>query len=313
VRSLLLTNKAFRTFRWFGLHVTPVHYYSPVPDLRELEGRPQIWERASELPGIRMNDSCQLQLMEEVFARYRRECDFPSEATGCPHEYYTRNSFFGYVSACAMHGMIRHLRPSRILEIGAGHSTRVIARAVRLNEAEGSPAEVIAVDPYPAETLRAGVPGLSRVIASTVQSVDLDLLASPAANDIVSIDTSHAVRTGGDVVFLYLELLPRLKPGVFVHIHDIFLPWEYPKHWLQKRHFWNEQYLLQAFLIGNTGFEVVWGQRYAERRFPETFARAFGNRLDEGENFDSCSFWIRRTEDGAELAPGRHGVSHASA
>jgi hypothetical protein len=242
-----------------------------------------------------MNAPAQLRLMEQVFGAYQRECDFPASPTPRASEYHTRNVYFGYVSAAAMHAMIRHFRPARVLEVGAGYSTRVIAAAARMNASDGSPVEVTAVDPYPDPVLRAGLPGVSRLIASPVQSVDLETLTGLEPNDILSIDTSHAVRTGGDVVFLYLEVLPRLKPGVLVHIHDIFLPEEYPKDWLRRRFFWNEQYLLQAFLIGNSGFEVVWGQRYSELRFPAQYARAFADRTTPAENSGSYSFWIRRT------------------
>src|SRR5207244_3027383 len=148
------------------------------------------------------------------------------------------------------------------------------------------------IDPYPALELRAGIPGLSQLICSKIQDVGLDLFGTLQANDIVSIDTSHAVRTGGDVVFIYLELLPRLPPGVVVHIHDIFLPQEYPRSWLQQRFFWNEQYLLHAFLVHNSRFEVLWGQKFAEQRFPAAFAQAFGGRLSEAENHSSYSFWM---------------------
>src|SRR5207249_3475040 len=145
---LLLTNKAFRLWRWFGVHVTPVHFYSPVPDLRELTKRQDIWRLESSLPGVAMNDATQLRLMRDVFQAHPRECDFPDKPTPIPHEYHTANIYFGYASAVAMYSMIRHFRPARVVEVGAGNTTYVIAAAARANEGEGRPAEVIAVDPY---------------------------------------------------------------------------------------------------------------------------------------------------------------------
>ena len=95
--------------------------------------------------------------------------------------------------------------------------------------------------------------------------------------------------------FLYLEVLPRLAPGVIVHIHDIFLPWEYPRQWMQRRVYWNEQYLLHAFLVCNQAFEVLWGQKYVEWKFPDAYAKTFNGRVGEEENYNSYSFWLRRS------------------
>lgn len=294
ITFLLLTNKSFRLFRRLGVHVTPVHFYSPIPDLRELEQHPYILERESALPGIRMNDAAQLDFMQEVIARYKSECDFPSHPTGQPGEYYSLSGYFDYGSAVAMHSLIRHLQPKKIIEVGAGYSTRVIANAVHLNTPAEYPAEIVAIDPYPNEERFAGMPAEVQLLARKVEDVEVAFLTRLQANDILSIDSSHAIRTGGNVTFLYLEVLPRLAPGVFVHIHDIFLPYEYPKHFFERRHFWNEQYLLQAFLIGNADFDVVWGQKYAEMRFSETYGKVFGNRAYETPGTSSYSFWIRR-------------------
>jgi hypothetical protein len=292
---LLLTNKSFRFFSSLGVHLTPVHYYSPIPDLRDLFARPEIWDQPSDLPGIDMNTEDQLRLMEEVFAAYLHECDFRRMPGNDPSEFYTQNDYFGYVSAVAMHSMIRHYRPRRIIEIGAGHSTRVVARAVSMNADAGSPAELIVVDPFLDQASLKGLQGISEFIPCRVETVHPAKLQSLQDGDLLSIDASHVVRLGGDVVFLYLEILPRLAPGVWIHIHDIFLPYDYPKHWLQQRQFWSEQYLLQAFLVYNNAFQVAWAQRYIEAVRPDVYGRIFGGRTEYAENFDSYSFWLRRS------------------
>jgi len=292
INFLLLTNKSFRLFRAFGVHVTPVHYSSPIPDVRDLCDR-KIWDEPSQLPGIEMNTEAQLNLMREVFAAHQHECDFARQPGTDPLEFYTQNGYFGYVSAAAMYSIIRHFRPRRIIEVGAGHSTRVIARAVAMNGEAGS-AELVVVDPYVEQSLLQGLKGHAEFISYKVEEVNLSKLTSLQAGDLLSIDSSHAIRTGGDVVFLYLEVLPRLAPGVLVHIHDVFIPFEYPEVWLQRRFFWNEQYLLHAFLLHNDAYEVLWAQRYVESLFPEIYARTFGGRTDQEENYHSYSFWLRR-------------------
>ena len=296
-RFLLLTNKSFRLFRWFGVHVSPVHFYSPIPDLRELPPDGSPWARPSALPGVEMNAENQRRLLTDVLARFQPECDFPFACSGRPGEFHVDNVYFGYGSAVAMHSMIRHTRPRRVVEIGAGYSSVVIARALRMNAADGSAAEFTAIDPFPSPVLSGGVPGISRVVQSRVQDLGLDSFAGLRAGDLVSIDSSHAVRTGGDVPFLYLEVLPWLAPGVLVHIHDIFLPEDYPRSWLERRFFWSEQYLVQAFLVFNRGFEVIFAQRFAELTFPQEYAAAMGGRVSAAENFDSYSLWLRRTEE----------------
>jgi hypothetical protein len=248
---ILLTNKSFRLFRSFGVHLVPVNYYSPIPDLRDLLTRPSIWEQPSDLPGVDLNKAGQLSLMEHVLAAFQYECDYRRQQGDDPSEFYTQNDYFGYVSAVAMHSMVRHFRPKRIIEVGAGFSTRVISRAVSMNAEAGAPAELVVIDPYIDRILPDELPAPYESIASKVEDVPLERFTSLREGDLLSIDSSHAVRIGGDVAFLYLEVLPRLAPGVLVHIHDIFLPFNYPMQWLQRRYFWNEQYLLHAFLIHN--------------------------------------------------------------
>lgn len=293
---LLLTNKSFRLFRKFGIHLTPVHYYSPIPDIRELEA--SHWGSRSSLIGLDMDLKGQQAIMKSIFVKYRNECDFPRHPVELDYAYFVENSMFGYVSAAAMHCFVRHYRPRKIVEVGAGYSTRVLAGAARLNSLDGNGSNLTAIDPFPSRLPSNGVPGLSSLIAERVQDVNTDIFTCLQENDILSIDTSHVVKTGGDVTYLYLKIIPRLAPGVIVHIHDIFFPCDYPLVWLEKRRFWNEQYLLQAFLSHNKSFQVLWGQKYAEIYAPELYKSVFGDRTSYEENYDSYSFWMRRTLNG---------------
>src|SRR5262249_46442361 len=112
-------------------------------------------------------------------------------------------------------------------------------------------------------------------------------------NDILFIDSSHVFRVDSDVRFLFLEVLPRLNPGVLIHIHDIFLPYDYPRDWIVKEHrFWNEQYLLHAFLLFNRAFEVLWAGSYMHTRHSDKLKRAFAS-YDPASVWPG-SFWMRR-------------------
>ncbi|MFC1590755.1 class I SAM-dependent methyltransferase, partial [Candidatus Omnitrophota bacterium] len=293
----LLPQKTFEFFQRFGIHVTPKQYDSPIPDTRTLGAKKAFWEKEAELAGVDLNVERQLDMLENIFPRFRKECDFPLNKTSTPHEYFINNRSFGLVSAAVLHCMIRHFAPRTIIEAGSGNSTYVSARAGLMNQAHGQAAELISIEPYPSQVLKGGFPGLSGLIPKKVEDVDIGLFSRLRDRDILFIDSSHVVRTGGDVNFLYLEVLPRLKKGVVVHIHDIFFPRHYPKDWvIRNRRFWTEQYLLQAFLMYNDQFEVLWCGSYIYLKYPEKLRSAFPppEGLDFHENYFSGSFWMRK-------------------
>ena len=272
-----------------GVHVTPVSVYQPIPDTRTLRG--ESWAKPSELVGIDMNESGQLELLEGLQRRFAAEyASLPSHATGVSHEFYLENGAFPPLDAKVLYGMVRQHRPRRIKEVGAGFSTLLTAQALRRNQEE-DPAyacEFVTIDPIPHDFVRAGVPGLSRLVPSPVQDVPFSEFAELQANDILFIDSTHVLKIGSDVQYEFLELLPRLRPGVLVHVHDVFLPFEYPREWiLEKQRFWNEQYLLQAFLACNDSFQVVWGSAYMASRHRERVEAAFAS-------CNGASFWMRR-------------------
>ena len=292
--------KLFYVLEKMGLHLSRVHHYTPIPDTRDLKD--ELWTRQSELPGLKMNEEKQLKLLEELSSRYRLEYDeFHVERQEAPHEFYLRNGFFGPVDAEILYSMIRHHKPRRVIEIGAGNSTYLAAKAIHRNKAE-DPAyscDLVSIDPYPNETLRKGFPGLTRLIPRKVQEIPMKEFKKLQEDDILFIDSSHVVRIGGDVKHMFLEILPRINEGVLVHVHDVFLPMEYPKLYVKDYlRFWSEQYLLQAFLAFNDSFEVLWGSRYMRLRHPEELASSFKNYdRDEVGDERMSSLWMKRTRE----------------
>jgi predicted O-methyltransferase YrrM len=292
--KFLLGKVVKRAFVWFerlGFHIMPVHYYSPIPEVRKLPS--SIWKRTSELVGIDMNEDFQLKLLEEFKRLYGREYNslplYAHERTKLG--YYVYNPSFGPVDGEIYYCMIRHFKPKRIVEVGAGFSTLLAAEAVEVNRRKGYDCELIAVDPYPTDFLRR-IPRL-RLVEKPVQELHFSWFNSLRENDILFIDSTHVVKIGGDVVYLYLEVLPRLNSGVLVHSHDIFLPLEYPRDWVLEEHrFWSEQYLLQAFLAFNDQFEILWAGSYMNLKYPEKLQEAFRS-YKRGETLPG-SFWIRR-------------------
>ena len=297
--SVLLPNKVILNKRYFrlwerkGYHITPNYFTESIPDLRTLED--SLWTKQSELVGIDINDQRQIELLSHFSSRFKDEYNsFPQGKTSIPYEYFVDNGQFESVDGEILYCMIRYFKPARIFEIGSGNSTYLSAQALLKNEEEdGKRAELIVFDPYPNVPIINGFPGLSKLINSKIENIDLKKITGLKKNDILFIDSSHVLRIGGDVQYEYLEILPRLHKGVIVHIHDIFLPAEYPREWVLKKYrFYTEQYLLHAFLAFNDAFEVLWAGSYMHLRHPDRLEDAFSsyNRLERWPG----SFWIRK-------------------
>jgi hypothetical protein len=287
-----ILRRGFSLWERLGFHILPVHYSSPIPEIGKL--RNDVWKRVSGLVGIDMNEEFQLKLLEEFQERYSKEFNSLPLYQGSKTCFYIYNNYFGAVDAEIYYCMIRHFKPRKIIEIGAGFSTLLAYEAINMNNRDGHECELIAVDPYPTEALKRTQ--VARLIVRPAQELDLSLFKSLKENDILFIDSTHVVKLGGDVVYLYLEVLPRLGKGVFIHMHDIFLPLEYPKDWvLKQQRFWNEQYLLQAFLVFNYSFEVIMACSYMNLKYPEKLEETFRS-YRRNETFPG-SFWIRRKRE----------------
>jgi len=283
-----------------GFHIIPIHFHQPIPDTKTLGD--EIWKKTSELVGIDMNTKRQLELLTEVFPNYIQECDFPRERTEIPYEFYRKNGAFLSVDAEVFHCMIRHFQPKRIVEVGSGSTTYLAARACRLNaEKNGTSTELYSIDPFPNEIVKRGFPGLTSLTQKPLEQVEVGFFSQLEENDILFIDSSHVVGIGGDVNYEYLEIIPRLKAGVIVHVHDIFAPAEYPRKWIfEDRFFWTEQYILQAFLSFNCAFEILWASSYMHLYYPEKLKSVFLSYVDLQNDYPyypqvwPSSFWFRR-------------------
>jgi len=257
--------------RW-GYHIRPIHYYEPLPDFRAITTE-QI-ERRHIYPAIDFGWNEQLTLLNELTA-YRDELNALA--------FDFDNAYFNGFDAAIYYSLIRHLKPMRIIEIGGGHSTQLATKALAAN---GSGA-LTCIEPYPEERLN-GASLKIELIQKCVEEIDVDFFTSLEANDILFIDSSHTVKFGSDVCYEFLEILPRLKLGVWIHVHDIFFPHDYPAEWLLKRRLaLNEQYLLEAFLSFNTAFAPHLANYWLSLEYPEEAARVWTTR-------GSSSFWMKR-------------------
>lgn len=276
-------------FYWPSL----AHFHSPVPDTRALAreaNRSRIWpEQAPERPGIDWRGERQLTLLGRLAKQTLMR--IPEEPTDDPLEYFAPNPSFGYYDSWAMGAMLRHLRPARMIEIGSGWTTLLVARVNR--EHLRGEMDVTCIDPYPQDFLSGGVKGVSRFLKQPVEATPLSVFEALGPGDVLFIDGTHTVKTGGDVVYLFGEVVPRLRPGVVVHVHDIFLPRDYPERWVLSGWGWNEQYLLQAFLAFNPEFEIVLGMAWLAVNHPEAVTEAAPVPTQSRPRFEA-SLWFRR-------------------
>ncbi len=198
------------------------------------------------------------------------------------------NGYFSGFDAAVYYSLIRHLKPQTIIEIGGGYSTAIAVKALERNR-EG---RLKCIEPYPEERLTGIDLGID-IIRKRVEEIDVEFFDQLKANDILFIDSSHTVKFGSDVCYEFLEILPRLAPGVWVHVHDIFFPHDYPAEWLLKRRLaLNEQYLLEAFLAFNKTFSVELANHWICLDHTDEAVSLWPNAASP--NHHSSSFWMKR-------------------
>ncbi len=281
--------KSFLFWEKLGFHITPRHYYEPVPVVSTLKD--EIWDRKTELLGISMNEDYQVSFLKNVCPIYKEEYDkFGLHQGTDDFPYYVYNGSFGEIDGDILYCMVRNFKPQKVVEVGSGWSTLLSGHALKKNGMEsGKSYEFTAIEPFPRRVLKdSNSIGLTNLITKRLQDVDMGIFMTLEEDDILFLDSTHVVNIDSDVCREFLEILPRLKKGVIIHIHDIFLPYEYPKKWVKElKYFWNEAYLLQAFLMYNSAFEVLWAGNWMKTRYPEDCKKMF--RSDASQ-----SFWIRK-------------------
>lgn len=265
------------------------HFYSPVIDPEELRQRQNhIWPHPPKpMPGVDFNPSGQRALLHQL-QPYVADFNYGTESEKTtPHCFFEPNGRFESLDSRMLFCLIRLYKPQRIIEVGSGLSSLLMADAnIRFSNDK---IDLTCIEPYPPAYLQSSIPGIQRVLPQKVQKVDINEFKSLQSNDILFIDSSHVSKTGSDVNFLYFEVLPTLAAGVIIHIHDIFFPHDYPPEWvIEEERSWNEQYILHALLLFSSTFEVLFGSAFAHEHFPELVSEVFGKTVSGG------SFWMRK-------------------
>lgn len=288
-------------FGLFGFNIVKKKdYYSVLPVLSEIEATRERWEKPSALTGVDID----VAVLEKNLGALADTWDAEFTATTGDYIPNTQKGFgpgYPYFDARTLYFMLREHKPKRYLEIGSGLSTYYTSLAAKQNAAEGSPLQITCIEPYPFDALRT-IEGFD-LIEGFVQDVPLERFEELEAGDVLFIDSSHALKIDSDVAFLFMEALPRVKPGVIVHIHDIHFPYNHPfpaDYWLFGERwpvYWQEVMLVQAFLQFNESFEVLLSTPMV-RHFDEQFlVDRFSDYtpLAQDRNPPS-SLWLKRTK-----------------
>jgi len=243
-----------------GIHyqVHPQVFYNPFPDPAEVD-LARLKEKRS-LPGIDLKVASALELLQKLSTWSGEVGEFLKSRPLTPKQLASWNETYAPCDSGTLYALLRELKPKRYLEVGCGFSSRVSAAALRRNEADGHPCQAAFIEPYPSARLAdLKLPG--EFIKEQIQRVPLERFQQLAAGDVLFIDTSHVIKVQNDVEYELLHILPSLNPGVIVHIHDIFTPYDYPAEWLlgngPNRGGNNEQYALECLLSGGANWEVL--------------------------------------------------------
>jgi hypothetical protein len=234
------------------------HYYSPVPDLRDVQRRAAtlFQKNVETVAGVDLRRESQLALFGQM-ANYWQAFNWPPKKDEA-HRYFTDNSMFQRGSGFVLFAFLRHFKPRQIIEIGSGFSSALMLDTDdRFFE---STTKFTFIEPYPERLrtlLRKADYERCRIHEQPLQDVPASVFTSLGAGDLLFVDSSHVSKIGSDVNRIFFEILPALPPGVLIHFHDIFYPFEYPQDWIENGKHWNEAYLLRAFLQYNNAFELL--------------------------------------------------------
>ena len=260
------------------IHITPVHFYSPIPNVSELN--PDIFTKVNDCVGLEFSVVDQLSNMKLIFPKYLSEYTPPV------------NLGLSQVDAFILYAMIRNKKPKVLIEIGSGESTRISLEALSRNADEGVACHFTAIEPFPKTFLKEIRNKNFELIESKVQDVDLRVFADA---DILFIDSSHVSKIDSDVNYEILNIVPQLKVGSFVHWHDIMIPMDYPKAWIESGNmFWNESYMVHAFMLHNKCFRAIWASKYMQLNYSDQLRNTFAYFNPEDPGQQLSSLWIER-------------------
>ena len=226
-----------------GIFPLTSNYYEPLFNFDNLKKK---LNEKRNLPGVKFDVDEQVKSLSQF--NYNEELKNLS--------FNFNNKFFEAGDAEIYYQTIRYFKPKKIIEIGSGHSSLLAKQAIKNNkEIDNVTTKLTCIEPYENRWLEEND---IHVIREKVEEIDIKIFSDLNKNDILFIDSSHVIKPQGDIIKIFLEILPKLKPGVIVHIHDIFSPRDYPENWLKvENRFYNEQYLLEGILGNSSRYKIM--------------------------------------------------------
>jgi predicted O-methyltransferase YrrM len=268
----------------------PGHYYSPIPDVKELTKEATSLFDNAKPEAIEFKEEKQLELFHKFIPYYK---EFPfTNTTSEKYRYSVPESFFTYTDAVILYSMIRSFEPKKIVEIGSGYSSALMLdiNQYYFNQKQ----QLTFIDPdfrRLKKLMKSGDEDSCSLVEKKVQESNPDYFLALDENDLLFIDSSHVSKTGSDLNYLIFKILPLLKKGVIIHFHDVYYPFEYPSELvLEKKLAWNEAYLLRAFLMYNPMFEIVYFNNYIYEKHIDLLKE----KMPEFMKDEGASLYIRK-------------------
>jgi hypothetical protein len=269
----------------------PGGYYSPIPAMEDIKNHNFQTDLPEKIDGINLNSKEQLGLLDS-FETFYKELPFADEKKE-GSRFYFGNDFFSGADAVFLYCMIRNLRPKKIIEAGSGFSSGV---TLDTNEKFfGNSIDCAFIEPYPQRLkslLKNNDKGKVTIHEKKLQEITPDVFGELKENDIFFIDSTHVSKFNSDVNYIIHTVLPKLAKGVYIHFHDIFYPFEYPREWLLEGRAWNEDYILRAFMEYNSGFKIVLFNNYLGKMYKEVLI----TRFPLAYKGIGGSIWIKKIE-----------------
>jgi predicted O-methyltransferase YrrM len=270
----------------------PGHFYSPLPDMAEVRRREdKIWVITERIPGVDLDEDGQRKRFTEIAALVA-DVDPPQQADPA-WRYRTENDAFGVGDALMLNGMLRTLRPRRWIEVGSGWSSAWLLDTV--DRWLGGSLDITFIEPYPEllhSVMRPEDHARVTIDPRPLQEIPTETFQQLESGDVLFIDSTHVLKIDSDVRHVFHRVLPAVPPGVYVHVHDVFWPFEYPYQWVRDGRAWNELYILEAFLQFNDAYELVlWNDWLFNRERPLVKQLLPAMATNAGG-----SLWLRRRE-----------------
>jgi hypothetical protein len=294
VRGLYNELKHFKYYHRFE----PEHYHNPIPNQQEVEETHNS-SHFNSLEGIEFDFENQLPILEKLKQYYLElPWSFSDDTKNINYRYKIKDSYYRYSDAIFLFFIMREFKPKKVIEIGSGFSTAIMLDTNDLFFKENK-IDFTFIEPNPFDRLENLINNQDRkncqILAKRVQEVDIEIYKDLKENDILFIDSSHLSKCGSDLNFIMFNILPILNKGVLIHFHDVFYPFEYPKHWILKEKFyWNECYILRSFMMYNKNFNILFfnsaAHKFHEKYLKENMPEILIDHINTG------ALWIRKNK-----------------